>query len=58
MLDPAAPSPCIKVCKLDELGNCLGCGRSAREIKLWPWATPEEKAQILEAAAERLDAAQ
>jgi predicted Fe-S protein YdhL (DUF1289 family) len=27
------PSPCIRVCRMDESGRCLGCGRSAEEIR-------------------------
>jgi predicted Fe-S protein YdhL (DUF1289 family) len=53
MVDPAL-SPCIKICKLDDQENCVGCGRHSKEIRLWPWATPEERAEILEAAAVRL----
>lgn len=28
-------SPCVSLCKLDDDGVCLGCGRSRQEIKGW-----------------------
>lgn len=28
-------NPCISLCKLDDEGRCLGCGRSRAEIKGW-----------------------
>jgi uncharacterized protein len=40
-------SPCIGHCKLDEQRICLGCFRSAWEIKTWPTATDNEKQVIL-----------
>lgn len=57
-MDPLLNSPCIKVCKLDEAGDCIGCGRNNLEIRQWPWATDEEKRVILLSAEKRLSAAE
>jgi predicted Fe-S protein YdhL (DUF1289 family) len=46
-------SPCTKVCKLDQQGDCLGCGRTLEEIGAWRLATDAEKHSILKAAATR-----
>lgn len=36
-----ALSPCIDVCRLDpESGWCLGCGRTADEIRAWAKLSP------------------
>ena len=47
-------SPCVKVCRLNDSGDCLGCGRTRDEIGSWMRASNEEKAWILEAATARL----
>lgn len=41
-------SPCEDICKLDEFGICVGCYRSAEEIKKWRSYTDEEKLQVIE----------
>jgi len=42
------PSPCIGVCKLDEItGLCNGCRRNLDEIKGWKNYGEEEKRQVL-----------
>lgn len=47
-------SPCINVCKLDEVaGLCAGCHRSIEEIRAWRTASTDEKQAIVEAAAAR-----
>jgi predicted Fe-S protein YdhL (DUF1289 family) len=48
-------SPCVKVCRLNDSGDCLGCGRTRDEIGSWMRASNEEKASILEAATARLE---
>ncbi|MCM0021525.1 MAG: DUF1289 domain-containing protein [Tagaea sp.] len=40
-------SPCVKVCRLDGRNICEGCGRSAREIRLWTSYSDEERDAIL-----------
>ncbi|MHB1827548.1 MAG: DUF1289 domain-containing protein [Steroidobacteraceae bacterium] len=32
---PRPPSPCVKVCSLDERGYCAGCLRTLAEIAGW-----------------------
>ncbi len=47
-------SPCINVCKLDEVaGLCAGCHRSIEEIRAWRDASVDEKQSILAAASAR-----
>lgn len=50
------PSPCIKVCLLDEAQVCTGCGRSLDEIAEWGGAAEARKREILERAAKRRQA--
>jgi hypothetical protein len=47
------PSPCVRVCLLNEARICIGCGRSGAEIALWPGADAAVRRAIVEAAAER-----
>ena len=52
---PAArrpPSPCIKVCLLDERGYCVGCLRTVEEIARWSVLSAAEQWQVI-AAIER-----
>lgn len=46
-------SPCIKVCTYDDEGYCLGCGRTAEEIKGWRDLTEEEQLDGIEMLRER-----
>lgn len=46
-------SPCVKICKLDEKGFCLGCKRSKEEIKNWIFYTDEERNKIIISLKER-----
>lgn len=47
-------NPCVRNCCLDQSDICLGCGRHVDEITGWHQATDQEKQQILQKAAERL----
>ncbi len=40
-------NPCIHVCTLDEEKICLGCHRSAEEIRSWFTMSDEQKRQVL-----------
>lgn len=51
--DPAACSPCVKVCRLGPDGQCLGCARTADEIARWPLMSPAERAAVLAELQER-----
>ena len=46
-------SPCRDVCRLDNAGICVGCGRSAYEIEEWPRAGRERRLQICALARAR-----
>ena len=50
---PAVASPCIKVCILDGLGVCKGCGRTLEEIATWSRLPAEQQRQVCELAAGR-----
>lgn len=46
-------SPCIKICKVDSNGICVGCYRSVEEISNWFKSTDAERQGIMESVAER-----
>ncbi|MGB2833290.1 MAG: DUF1289 domain-containing protein [Methylotenera sp.] len=49
-------SPCVGVCTLDETtGFCLGCYRSADEIKNWWDKTNAEKIAVLKQLEVRVE---
>lgn len=49
------PSPCIKVCSLDEAtGWCVGCGRAAEEIGDWSKMSALDKRDLLMRLPDRL----
>lgn len=50
---PSVESPCVKLCRLDEDGQCSGCGRTLDEIAGWPRASETERARIVAASAAR-----
>tara|TARA_Y100000817_G_scaffold157228_1_gene122991 strand:+ start:739 stop:948 length:210 start_codon:yes stop_codon:yes gene_type:complete len=39
-------TPCVKICKIID-NNCIGCYRTAEEIRDWVWMTPEERSKII-----------
>ena len=42
------PSPCIKVCVLDDQGRyCIGCYRTLDEIGLWSQLSSPERAGVV-----------
>lgn len=44
----APPSPCNRVCRIDErTGWCLGCRRTLAEIADWPMLNPREQHALL-----------
>lgn len=48
-------SPCIKVCEMDSTSKiCVGCGRTAYEIKNWIDYSPNHQKFRKELAKERL----
>jgi len=46
-------SPCIKVCKYDDAGYCLGCLRTEEEIQGWRDRTEEEQLAGIEMLRDR-----
>lgn len=52
---PIIKSPCVRVCKIDEDdGRCLGCSRTAEEIRGWFQLADEEKLGIIAAIPDRM----
>lgn len=52
--EPAVPSPCINICRMDEAsGYCEGCWRSLDEIALWSQLDDADKRSVLELIALR-----
>ena len=50
-----AQSPCIDVCRLDtKTGWCLGCGRTAAEIREWRKLTPFRRSRLEQEFTRRL----
>lgn len=41
------PSPCTRVCTLDDARVCIGCKRTVDEIKAWRGLTPDAKRALL-----------
>ena len=48
------PSPCQDICRLDQAGLCVGCGRTLGEIEEWSRAGRERRLEIRAAARVRL----
>lgn len=46
MSKPDTRNPCIKVCRFDSAGLCLGCLRTRGEVKRWKNLPDETKAAI------------
>lgn len=47
-------SPCASLCALDEDDLCVGCQRSADEIRRWGLMSNEERREVLQRCSERL----
>lgn len=58
MLDekPVA-SPCVQICSLDEEDVCIGCHRSADEIRRWGRMDSHERRRVLQMCNARARAA-
>ncbi|MFK3972599.1 DUF1289 domain-containing protein [Pseudomonas sp. NPDC087358] len=52
-VSPAVVSPCISVCRLDELKVCTGCFRHVEDIREWRAATDERRREIVRQADQR-----
>ena len=53
LMDDAAPSPCIDICRLDAQKLCIGCRRTIGEIGEWSRATEARRREILRGLAAR-----
>lgn len=47
------PSPCTRVCTLDDAGVCLGCKRTVEEIKIWRSLSSNAKRALLKVIGSR-----
>jgi len=47
------PSPCVRICCLDENDVCLGCFRTITEICAWAGSSNEQRTEILQRCDER-----
>jgi len=54
MIDDDVPSPCVRICVVDETRDiCRGCYRTLDEISRWASYTSEQKFELLEELARR-----
>lgn len=47
------PSPCVSICAMDSKDQCIGCYRTAEEIRDWLLMEDDERMEVIERAAER-----
>ena len=43
----STPSPCVKVCRIDDDGFCIGCKRTLDEIRDWMIMSDYEQNKLL-----------
>jgi uncharacterized protein len=55
-MDAPVASPCIDICRLDELGLCVGCRRTIEEIAEWSRASEARRREILRQLPQRAPA--
>jgi predicted Fe-S protein YdhL (DUF1289 family) len=53
MMAPTTPSPCVRLCTLDDNNVCLGCGRTLDDIKGWTKMSEPEKQACVARADQR-----
>jgi predicted Fe-S protein YdhL (DUF1289 family) len=54
---PPISTPCIKVCAVDgRTSQCIGCGRTLREIASWGRLSEDERKVVMAALPARLEA--
>jgi predicted Fe-S protein YdhL (DUF1289 family) len=46
------PSPCVRLCTLNEQDICVGCGRTLDDIKAWSRMGEPEKVECVARAAQ------
>ena len=54
-IDGDPPSPCVSVCRMDELREfCVGCSRSLEELRQWRTLGNAEKKAVWALIAQRI----
>lgn len=53
-MNPVVASPCVRLCTLNPQDICVGCGRTLDDIKAWSQMTPQQQADCVARAAQRL----
>ena len=54
-MEGEVPSPCVSVCRMDELREfCVGCSRSLEELRQWRTMGNEEKKAVWLLIAQRI----
>jgi len=48
------PSPCVRLCTLNEQDICVGCGRTLADITAWSRMSEPEKAECVARARDTL----
>ena len=47
-MDNIIETPCISICRMDETGTCIGCGRTKEQIAKWSRMTNYQRRQIMD----------
>jgi len=47
------PSPCVSICSMNNDDLCIGCYRTAKEIREWLLMEDDERLVVIEKAGER-----
>ncbi|MDX2463080.1 MAG: DUF1289 domain-containing protein [Porticoccus sp.] len=47
------PSPCVSICSMNEEELCIGCYRTAKEIREWLLMEDDERMDVISKSAER-----
>jgi hypothetical protein len=54
-MDEEISTPCVSICEINEdLGICIGCGRTRREIASWRALSERERRAIMETLPARM----
>ena len=55
MDQPEIESPCVKVCMVNgRSGQCIGCGRTLKEIGSWVQMGPQARRAVMDALPARM----
>ncbi len=56
MTASTVPSPCVRLCTLNDDDMCVGCGRTLDDIKAWTAMRDEQRRDCVSQARARLQA--